>query len=210
MTSIYNIMKNVHFVINFYSESEENMKGIDTEKEFQTAFWKCYEKEPLEKISVGKLCQSAGYNRSTFYNHFTDIYELREKCVDEMLEPVKAKIMDIEDIKMLFYGNAVELMISGNFLKNNKHIETLFKWHDEYILGDRIKNNLMMCVITHHKETISDIEKLEIILDYQLSGALGVIRNWYNKGKHSEGDMLKEIFEIASKGFFNALREILE
>ena len=64
--------------------------------------------------------------------------------------------------------------------------------------------------MAHHKETVSDIEKLEIVLEYQLSGALGVIRNWYNKGKHSEGDMLKEIFEIASKGVFNALREILK
>lgn len=50
-----------------------------TEQEFITAFWKLYDILPIEKISIQRLCRTAGYNRSTFYNHFTDICLARHR-----------------------------------------------------------------------------------------------------------------------------------
>ena len=43
------------------------MEKRDAKAEFLTAFWKLYEKKELEKISIRELCQTAGYNRTTFY-----------------------------------------------------------------------------------------------------------------------------------------------
>ena len=69
------------------------MDRQDTEKDFITAFWKLYADRPKEKISVSMLCDTAGYNRSTFYNHFEDIHDLFEKAVDGIFEPVRTSIM---------------------------------------------------------------------------------------------------------------------
>lgn len=40
---------------------------------------------PLEKISVSELCQRAGVNRSTFYAHYLDIYDMRDQLGDRFI-----------------------------------------------------------------------------------------------------------------------------
>ncbi|MBO5473038.1 MAG: TetR family transcriptional regulator [Lachnospiraceae bacterium] len=37
----------------------------------------------FEKITVKKLCEKAEVNRSTFYAHFTDIYDMLDKMEKE-------------------------------------------------------------------------------------------------------------------------------
>ena len=36
----------------------------------------------IEKITVGQVCELAGYNRGTFYLHFQDLYEMLEVIED--------------------------------------------------------------------------------------------------------------------------------
>ena len=36
-------------------------------------------KKPLEKITVTELCKKADLNKSTFYVHYHDIYDLSEQ-----------------------------------------------------------------------------------------------------------------------------------
>ena len=60
------------------------MDKRNTEQDFISAFWQLYEKKPIEKISINQLCQIAGYNRATFYNHFENIYALFYFLLKEM------------------------------------------------------------------------------------------------------------------------------
>lgn len=43
-----------------------------TRKNIVMAFCRLYEEKPIEKISVKDVIALAGYNRSTFYEYFTD------------------------------------------------------------------------------------------------------------------------------------------
>jgi AcrR family transcriptional regulator len=45
------------------------------------SFCRLYSKKPIEKISVLEITRKAGYNRSTFYQYFSDIYEMLD-CVE--------------------------------------------------------------------------------------------------------------------------------
>ena len=49
------------------------------------AFTDMIGKMSIERISVKELCQRAGINRGTFYAHYTDIYDLRDKLEQEMM-----------------------------------------------------------------------------------------------------------------------------
>lgn len=51
----------------------------DTEKRIQDALLQLLEEKGPENISVQALCESAKINRSTFYRHYTDVYDLMEK-----------------------------------------------------------------------------------------------------------------------------------
>ena len=47
-----------------------------TEKGIKNAFIELRSKKPLEKITVRELCEIARINKSTFYSHYKDIYDL--------------------------------------------------------------------------------------------------------------------------------------
>ena len=48
-------------------------------------FFDCLETENFSNLTVGKLAESARINRSTFYRHFEDKYQLRDYVVDDMV-----------------------------------------------------------------------------------------------------------------------------
>lgn len=49
---------------------------------FRMALYTLLQRQSFESITVQALCTAADYPRSTFYNYFTDIYDLLEFCMD--------------------------------------------------------------------------------------------------------------------------------
>lgn len=84
------------------------MKKHDTEEKISVAFKELLTKNPIEKISVKELCETAGIIRPTFYNHFKDKYEVLEYIIrNELLVPIKPLLyndMIQEGVALLFYN----------------------------------------------------------------------------------------------------------
>lgn len=187
------------------------MEKRNTQQEFISAFWNFYALKPIEKISINQLCHSAGYNRSTFYNHFRDIYELQDIAVDEIVAPVKAKISVLKELQMILQGNLAETILFPYFLKKDRYIELLFKRHADYLLSDKIKENIFSLIKEQLRDKTVDFDMIEIIVEYQLSAAFGVLNYWYQHGKTiSAGNLLNKIFTISSKGAYNVLKGELD
>ncbi|MBR2663929.1 MAG: TetR/AcrR family transcriptional regulator [Clostridia bacterium] len=51
-------------------------------------------KKPVNKITVNEVCQQAGINRSTFYAHFLDVYDVVEKVERTMAEQLTRSFLD--------------------------------------------------------------------------------------------------------------------
>lgn len=68
-------------------EKKNRAAKVDaTDRAIKKCFLEMLKKQPVENINVGKLCEKAGVNRSTFYRHYGDIYALLDAVVDECLE----------------------------------------------------------------------------------------------------------------------------
>lgn len=48
-------------------------------------FTQLLKEKPVQSITVRELCERTGINRSTFYNHYQDVYDLLEQIENEML-----------------------------------------------------------------------------------------------------------------------------
>ena len=57
-----------------------------TRQAIMEAFWTLYREKPIERISVKEITELAGYNRSTFYEYFTDTYSVLEAIEEELLD----------------------------------------------------------------------------------------------------------------------------
>lgn len=61
-----------------------------TRENIITAFCRLYETHPIEQIHVKDVITAAGYNRSTFYEYFPDIYALLTYLEDDVIGYIKA------------------------------------------------------------------------------------------------------------------------
>ncbi len=50
-----------------------------TKQNLIDAFWEIYCEKRIDKITVKEITQKAGYNRSTFYEYFIDVYDVLEQ-----------------------------------------------------------------------------------------------------------------------------------
>lgn len=80
-----------------------------TRQIFVDAFCELYTQKPIEKISVQELTKKAGYNRSTFYLYFSDLYELREYVENDLIEFIKYILKDKEFSLRPFLKNVLFL-----------------------------------------------------------------------------------------------------
>lgn len=55
-------------------------------------------KKPLEKITVTELCKKAEINKSTFYVHYHDIYDLSEQLEKEVVDSILESIQHPEKV----------------------------------------------------------------------------------------------------------------
>lgn len=185
------------------------MEKHDTKEEFITAFWKMYEKSPIEKISIGKLCEAAGYNRATFYNHFNNIYDLLDKAIYGILAPAKHMLLT-ENFYNLLQGNLIFDIIFTCFRQQNKYIALLFKRRDFYVLGEQIKKEVLSHIASNAEVESERLCRIEVLLEYHVSAILGVINSWYKNGACiAEQDILQQIYNISEKGVLPSLKEEL-
>ncbi len=60
-------------------------RAMYTQKVITDCFFELLEKMPVNRISVKAICEMAEINRSTFYRHYLDVYDLLEKTEDYYL-----------------------------------------------------------------------------------------------------------------------------
>ncbi len=75
--------------------TKNNQRFRETEIRMEAAMLKLLKNTEFEKITVKKICEAAEVNRSTFYAHFIDIYDMLNKMETalhrELLESYKNK-----------------------------------------------------------------------------------------------------------------------
>lgn len=57
------------------------------------AFWSMYRRKAIEQITIKELTAQAGYNRSTFYEYFDDIYDVLNQLELELLEYIRGQVL---------------------------------------------------------------------------------------------------------------------
>ena len=95
-----------------------------TQKTIKESFYTLLREKPVEKITVRELCEKAEINRSTFYKHYHDFYDLLDKIDEEALDHFDAMLAGIE-IK----GLRTILMEVLRILKENAALFEVFQKH---------------------------------------------------------------------------------
>lgn len=87
-------------------------------------FFDCLETENFSNLTVGKLAEFARINRSTFYRHFEDKYQLRDYVVDDMvsffISNLEVDFLDIDIYQNSKYTNVLKNSLKKFYTKKRE------------------------------------------------------------------------------------------
>ena len=176
------------------------------------AFWDIYKEKPLSKITVKEITDKAGYNRGTFYTYFKDINEIQQ-LLKENLIPTKNMILG--PLMMLDKN-------SGNIFETLDRTNDYVKEHSEKIAvligpeGDpsfvhEFKMRIRMIIMDYVYELkVKEPEKIEYIIEYQLSALIGMFQLWLEKNESMDENVLADfVEEVSNQGVTTIMTSML-
>ncbi len=165
----------------------ENVSGRDmdlriekTERGIKNAFIELRSRKPLEKITIRELCELACINKSTFYSHYKDIYDLSDHMEAEVVRSITNSISHPEYIMEKPAEFTRELFLA--YLSQNSLTMILFSGSQRNHLVDRIETSIKEMVFQEFPEYRND-EVWNIILSYCIQGG------YHTFQRNREGDM---------------------
>ena len=72
---------------------KNNAKSQATHALIKEVFLALSQKKDAEKISIREICDAAGINRSSFYLHFTDLYDLIDEVEKDMTQQIESILL---------------------------------------------------------------------------------------------------------------------
>ena len=167
-----------------------------TKSDIMQAFWELYCEKRITKITIKDIVTKAGYNRSTFYAYFKDIYDVLEQFEEYLL-------MDIQDIvtkrKIFEDSNNVLDLISMIYSEKGMYIDVLLGEKGDPLFTTKMKD-IMRPSISNLMKTQTDGCYTNYLIEWTLSGMIAIISMWYSNGqKESLEEISEMIYKVMSK-----------
>lgn len=166
--------------------------GKNAREKLENAFMQMMENKKINEISIKELTKNACVNRTTFYTHYVDIFDLAEKFKKSMYD----------NIISLYEEERIRGIHSYDFLKLFEHIKknqlcykTIFKLNFDFL--EYMDNAIS------REDAIKYLGTSEYI-DYHVrffaSGITEVIKTWLFNGCQESPKEIDEIIKREYRG----------
>ena len=175
-----------------------------TKQNLVDAFWSLYCEKRIEKITVKEITQSAGYNRGTFYEYFTDVYDVLYQIEQSLMPtldelPPTTKLAHNVDISFDMFLKLYE--------RNGKYYSVLFGDNGDPAFASKVKSSIKPLIMQEisTKVDINDIE-LDFILEYILSAMIAIVSYWFRMDKVLPAeDLISIMYQLMDNEVINKL-----
>ena len=180
-------------------ENKIDLRIIKTKKNIYETFVTIMKEKSFEEIKVSDICTLAMINRSTFYAHYNDKYELLEEYINNMKDLISKELEKNTNItnSKEYYLEMIKLLLNHIELKrdtfasimiNNKNSITMDILYD-VIDKDIIKQ---IKINNDHQATLVPID---IISRFYLGAVISICTEWIVSKKYTKEEILK-YFEL--------------
>ncbi len=162
-----------------------------TRQNLMDAFWELYCRKPIGKITVKEVTEKAGYNRGTFYEYFGSVYELLCTIETNLIPTVE----ELPSIPAPFGTVGIPLQeFMGVYEKNQKYYSVLLGENGDPAFAAKLKQAVKPMVAKLVCDTIgADDLELDYLLEYTLSGMVGIMSYWFSQGKNLDPQILVDL-----------------
>lgn len=152
-----------------------------TQKNFQDAFWTLYSKQSIDKITVKDICNLAGYNRSTFYQYYIDIFDMLHQSENQLLDEIYEFVIQLVEQANNLTASQVIQTIFELFAHNNKFISVLFGSHGDKEFTHKVIENLKPLWIKYFFNTVNKTPaEVDLLIEFYISGIISMYQKWFD------------------------------
>ena len=151
-----------------------------TQSLLKNALVQLMQQRHISKISIRALCDSAGINRSTFYSHYTDQYDLLDKVQQEALDNVN-KYLSKQDLDEQHTISVQVLTKVLDYVKDNIELfKALLSENCDFTFQKDLVE-LAQVISTQQNQSL-DEKTQEYLKTYCLSGTISMLQKWLHDG----------------------------
>lgn len=172
------------------------MQTGTTKQAFVDALCQLACKRPIAKVTVKEIADKAGYNRSTFYQYFQDVYDLLDYLASLAVQRIKANV--IENIQAQHVGEAFVQAFTQMHHEEAKYFDILFHPDNVPFFIRCVKCELRPLLIQKFNLSESSL-RTDYVLEYYLSAVIAVVGNWIAKGRNIPAEELASMIREISQ-----------
>ena len=186
---------------------KNNQRAQDTDERIIRAVHQkiVAEHKPVSKITVREICEEAGINRSTFYAHYMDIYDVVEKVEKQMSKMLTSSILELVD-----HASSVNSIFEQVFAFVAQYKEFYQMYFGEMhqsgvinvaweMLSDKTQN------IPYQELGYQNQKELKYAGAFFVSGLTAILRLWVEDGCQ---ETPAEMVQILERQYMQSNREI--
>ncbi len=177
-------------------EIKENRKIRYTKMVLQDSLFELMEKKSITKITIKELCENADINRTTFYAHYKDQYDLLYSIENEVLSWIKESLSNLICKRDKNERRKALEKIFQYVVDNSRHLQILMSEQGDIDFQKKIFILIYQeCGILPATEKGMDLGVGEDYFIFAVNGSVGLLQHWLKNGINRSARKMAEIVD---------------
>ena len=166
----------------YMKQAREDRRVKYTKMVLKESFINLLEKKEISQITIKEICEDADINRSTFYTHYTDQYDLLRKIENELLDNVSAHLAELDHKNKRMDDIALAEKIFDYIKENAKLCKLLLSERGDLSFQKKIMTLVYDKIITEltHNSNLTK-EDAEYVYSFTITGCVGIVQKWLDE-----------------------------
>lgn len=177
----------------------KDLRVLKTKTAIRNAFLQLLQRKELNQISISEIANLALIDRKTFYSHYNGIFDLVDEIEDDIITTIGELVLNI-DAYNFFSDPMVILSVLKTVTEHDSFIfaRTLSMKGNDKLLT-KFVDSIKMLVVKELKSKLDmPDKKLEILVDFNISGMISCYQNWLREGRKIPIENLSEELSMLS------------
>ena len=173
-------------------EKKTDRRTLKTRKAIYNVFIDLLTQKELHKVTVQEISDTADINRTTFYKHFLDVYDLYDKLEQDILIEWGMLVLDMQDLRSKdFFDKLV------NYVDKNSNVfKMVFSSYAPSQLRikfEKLLEGLLQKIEAEKKGTDIKNIKLSYQTSYRSQGCIAILSRWVEEGQNQPKDFIVQV-----------------
>ena len=170
--------------------TKNNCRRRESVERIEKVFMELLQTRELNEITVSDICKLCGLNRSTFYAHFTDVYDLTDKM----------RVHLEEEVNRLYESETAQKFNSNDYLRLFRHIRDNQLFYRTYFRLDYDNQFRLKYYDIHQAQRHFDNQYIKYHVEFFRSGFNAIVRMWLAGGCRETPEEMEAIIRSEYQG----------